>query len=86
MFKQLVPSTSSDIPDIILHPEVKAHVASRITQFNPLVKNNTDNVLDLLTYSHRVIEEFGHMISINSPLEMASIVDELTPELESSAF
>ena len=71
MFKQLVPSkldTTSQIPDIVIHPDVKAHVTSRIVEFNPLHKNNTDNVLDLLTYAPRVIAEFGQLIAVNDPL------------------
>ncbi len=89
MFKQLVPSSldsASSTPDILIHPEVKAHVTGRITQFNPLTRNNTDNVLDLLTYAPRVVAEFGNLIAINSPLEEGSIVDALPLEYESSPF
>jgi hypothetical protein len=89
MFKQLVPSkidSTSEIPDLVLHPEVKAHVVSRIVSFNPLQKNNTDNVLDLLTYAPRVVSEYGALIAVNDPLAEHNIPDELISESESSAF
>lgn len=88
MFKQLVPASldaSSQVPDIIIHPEVKAHVVSRIVQFNPLTTKNIDNVLDLLTYAPRVLAEYGNLIAINSPLTDQSM-EELPPEYESSPF
>lgn len=66
MFKQLVPpKTGSNIPDLVLHPEVKALVANEIQGFNPLRTNNVDNILDCLTYGTRVLEQFGPMIAIN---------------------
>lgn len=76
MFKQLVPSAVDKInsePDIILHPEVKALVTSCIQAFNPLRTDNTDNILDLLTYAPRVLEQFGHMIAIGEHRMVGSI-------------
>lgn len=89
MFKQLVPSAlapDKTIPDIILHPEVRAQVMSRIVQFNPLVKNNIDNILDCLTYAPKVMEQFGSLIAINDPVLASTMDTELVPELESSPF
>ena len=88
MFKLLVPSkldSSDSVPDLLLHPEIKAQVTTRITQFNPLTRNNTDNVLDLLTYAPRVVNEFGGLISVNSPIQDADIIDAV-PACESSPF
>ena len=88
MFKQLVPSkldSSDSVPNLLLHPEVKAQVTTRITQFNPLSTKNVDNVLDLLTYAPRVLNEFGSLIAINSPIQVSDIVDAV-PEYESSPF
>lgn len=66
MFKQLVPpKTGGDIPDIVLHPEVKPLVTNEILSFNPLKTNNVDNILDCLTYAPRVMEQYGNMIAIN---------------------
>lgn len=89
MFKQLVPSSldsSSSIPDLLIHPDVKAQVVTRITQFNPLTRNNTDNVLDLLTYAPRVLSEYESLIAINSPISDDSSDLPLALEYESSPF
>lgn len=62
MFKELLSG------DIIIHPEVKIQVHYQISQFRPLKRDNVDGILDLLTYSPRVIAEFGHFIAMNAPL------------------
>ena len=71
MFKQLVPPATgtSNIPDIVLHPEVKALVSSEILGFNPLKTTNTDNILDCLTYAPRVLEQYQHLIAINTLMD-----------------
>lgn len=89
MFKQLVPSpvdTNSTIPDIVLHPEVRGIVASRIVQFNPLITKNVDDVLDCLAYGPRLLAEYGHMLTINNPLLESDIEDIEFTEAESSPF
>ena len=89
MFKQLVPSatdTRSTIPDIVLHPEVKAQVTTQIIGFNPLRRDNTDNILDLLTYAPKVIEQFGNLIAINSHIADGSLAIEGPDAYESSPF
>jgi hypothetical protein len=62
MFKQLIAG------EVVIHPAVKSLVYSQITQFNPLKTNNSDGILDLLTYAPRVLTELEHLITINSPL------------------
>jgi len=61
MFKQLIAG------EIVIHPDTKSQVYSQITQFNPLKRDNTDGILDLLTYAPRVLTELEHLIVINSP-------------------
>ena len=48
--------------DIFVAPELKATVHLQISQFNPLKTKNVDDILDLLTYSHKVLETFPHEI------------------------
>jgi len=45
--------------EIGLHPEVRPASFMQITQFNPLRKDNTDGVLDLLTYAPKMLELYG---------------------------
>ena len=42
--------------------EAKLSLHLQITQFNPLKRDNTDGVLDLMTYAPRVIQEFGEFV------------------------
>lgn len=87
MFKQLIPSkqdTSSQDPDIIIHPEVRAQVASQIAGFNPHKSNNVDNILDLLTYAPRVLEQFGPLIAINTDSNTTMIDAQVVEAYENS--
>ena len=48
--------------EIFVAPECRDEVFTQILQFNPLKTNNTDDVLDLLTYANKVIEMFSDYI------------------------
>ena len=52
--------------EILVHPDCKLEVHMQITEFNPLKRDNTDGLLDLLTYSPKVLEEFMEFIIISS--------------------
>jgi hypothetical protein len=62
MFKELVAG------DILIHPDTKTEVYYQISQFNPRRADNTDGILDLLTYSRRVIVEFSQYIAMTGVL------------------
>lgn len=48
--------------DIFLNPKVTAEVHEEILGFNPLLTNNTDNILDLLTYIPVVLTDHQEYI------------------------
>ena len=50
MFRQLMQG------DVYFHQQVRSEVLNEIVQFNALKTDNTDNILDLLTYPHKVME------------------------------
>jgi hypothetical protein len=56
MFKSLAAG------ELFIDPQVKAEVYLQITQFNPLRKDNTDDILDLLCYAPKVIEMYGEFV------------------------
>jgi hypothetical protein len=56
MFKQLLAG------EILVHPSQQATVNLQISQFNPLKRDNTDGILDCLTYAPKVIELYGPLI------------------------
>jgi hypothetical protein len=63
MFKQLLAG------EIFIHPECKAQVNSQISQFNPLKRDNTDGLLDCITYSPKVIELYGNLLLASTIIE-----------------
>lgn len=52
-----------------VHPDSRLAVHSQIVSFNPLKRDNTDGILDLLTYTQKVIEEFGEFVIANNLIE-----------------
>ena len=63
MFKSLLAG------EIYIHEDTKAQVYMQIIQFNPLKRDNTDGILDLLTYAPRVIEMFGEYVQSMSVIQ-----------------
>ena len=62
MFKQLLAA------EVRVHPEVSSAVNLQITNFNPLKRDNTDGILDLLTYAPRVPEMYAEQIIANTEI------------------
>lgn len=48
--------------EIFIAPTARTQVFLQIMQFNPLRRDNTDGILDLLTYAPHVIEMYGEFI------------------------
>jgi hypothetical protein len=63
MFKQLLAG------EIYIHPDCAAQVHMQITTFNPLKRDNTDGILDCLTYAPKVIEMYGNMLFASTVIE-----------------
>ena len=55
--------------EIFYHPSCAAQVKTQIIQFNPLKRNNTDGILDLLAYGPKVLELYGEFIFNNSVIQ-----------------
>lgn len=52
--------------DIYIHPNARAACHIQMMMFNPLKTNNTDGLLDLLTYMNKILEMYGEfLISTN---------------------
>ena len=56
--------------EVFVAPEVKAEVHLQITQWNPLKKDNVDDVLDLICYMPKVLEMFGEFVICLNPITM----------------
>lgn len=71
--KRLVEGGNKEVPcepEQYISSKVRALVLSYITSFNPLKTNNVDGVLDLLTYSTKVVELYGEYILSGLTIEM----------------
>lgn len=55
--------------ELYIHPNSKLDVHSQISQFNALKRDNTDGLLDLLTYAPRVIQEYGEFVESGTIIE-----------------
>lgn len=52
-----------------IHPDCVPATYLQITQFNPMKRDNTDGLLDLLTYAPKVMELYGHQLISSNILE-----------------
>lgn len=69
--------------EFFVHDECKLDVHMQITQFNPLRKDNTDGILDLLTYAPRVQAEFSEYIIAGNLIEQQEYNALEVPEFNS---
>ena len=67
MFKELMRS------EVVISDAVRTPVFYQISQFNPLRRDNTDGILDLLTYAPRVMSEFGDLIVFNNIMHVQEV-------------
>ena len=81
MFKQLLAG------EILVHPDCQTLVNLQISQFNPLKRDNTDGLLDCLTYAPKVMELYSHLILSGLVIEeqMHGSI-RIWGELENAAF
>jgi len=49
---------------IILHDDISAIVQDQISQFDPSITSNKDDILDLLDYSKEIPQKFPQEISL----------------------
>lgn len=52
--------------EVWIHPRCVPATHLQISQFNPMKRDNTDGLLDLLTYGPKVIELYGHQLISSS--------------------
>ena len=55
--------------ELFVHPNCRLEVHTQIVEFNPLKRDNTDGILDLLTYAPRVLVEFEEYVVASGLLE-----------------
>ena len=70
--------------EFFIRDECKLDVHMQITQFNPLKSDNTDGILDLLTYAPRVVQEFGEYVVSGNIVESQEFDAIEVPEYNNS--
>jgi hypothetical protein len=61
--------------ELLIGGDTWSQVISQITSFNPLKSNNTDGILDLLTYAQRIPLEFEEALANSQVYEMQEIAE-----------
>lgn len=77
MFKALVSG------DQYIEEKAKAAAYTQIISFNPLRRDNTDGILDLLTYAPKVMETYGEYIIYSNIIESQEYSNIEVPEFNS---
>ena len=81
MFKSLLAG------EILIHPSQTAIIYPEISGFNPLKRDNTDGILDCLTYAPKMIEQYGSLIAGNTIIEAQEFDDiRIMDVTENAAF
>lgn len=70
--------------ELFIHTDAKLEVHLQITQFNPLKRDNTDGLLDLMTYAPRVVQEFGEYVVAMNIIEQQEFEMIEVPEFNSA--
>jgi len=63
--------------EFFIDPKLVSQVHLEISQYNHLKRDNTDNILDLLTYAARVLELYAEFIQFDSYLQIVEESREL---------
>jgi hypothetical protein len=69
--------------EIYIHDDCKLEVHMQITQFNAMKRDNTDGLLDLMTYAPRVVQEFGEYVVACNIIESQEFDEIEVPEFNS---
>jgi hypothetical protein len=72
--------------EVFVSEECRSEVFLQILQFNPLKRDNVDDILDLLTYAPKVLEMYGEYVVMSSQLiyQDNSRIEVLPPEVNCS--
>jgi hypothetical protein len=54
-------------------PQVKSIIENEITQWNPLKRDNTDNIIDNIAYAQKFMELYGNLCYFNDSLKLEDL-------------
>jgi hypothetical protein len=70
--------------ELYIHERCKLQVHMQVTAFNPMKRDNTDGLLDLMTYAPRVVQEFGEYVVAANIIESQDFDEIEVPDFNSS--
>jgi hypothetical protein len=70
--------------DLYVHTDCRLQVHSQIIDFNPMRRDNSDDILDLLAYAPRVVDEYGEYVVANTIIEQQDFDEDLVIEYNSA--
>lgn len=56
--------------EILVHDSVRAKVVHQIVNWNPMKRDNVDGILDILTYSTKMLEDYGYLMATDADIEV----------------
>lgn len=68
MLGQLIATETKDA-EILIADALRSRVLNQVTQWNPLRRDNVDEILDLLWYAPQVMINYGHLAAIRSDID-----------------
>lgn len=69
--------------ELFVHERCKLEAHTQITEFDPMKRDNTDGILDLMTYAPRVVAEFGEYVTAMNLIESQAYDDIEVPDFNS---
>jgi hypothetical protein len=55
--------------ELLVHPTCKSRVVYQAAHWNPMKRDNVDGILDLLAYAQKMMNLFGHMMTLEAVIE-----------------
>lgn len=56
--------------EILVHSSVKSQVVTQIINWNPMKRDNVDGILDLLTYTTKMMEDYSYLMATEADFEI----------------
>ncbi len=67
--------------ELRIHPDARGQVKSQMSGWNPIKRENVDGILDTLAYAPQMIEQYGHLMTVEGQIvsqefEDSQVVDD----------
>lgn len=56
--------------EIVIHPDIRSQIERQIVDWNPMKRDNTDGLLDLIAYIPKVLTQYGSLCYVDDSVEV----------------